>query len=390
MGNIRNLLHRVEVIKKQNDAILDATGARFNIISLCGVAHNELMHSRILGEFLNPNGSHSLKNAFLDEFLKTLNSLSNNEEVIALDTEKSNLYLEYHVNRLGRIDILVEDGENALIIENKLYAQDQNQQLYRYDSFAKNNFKNYTIVYLTLDGHNASEQSCVNDESGVNYIKISYKETIVQWLEECVKHAIYHPLVRETLVQYINHLKTLTHQDMNAKNKEEVIEAMKSNIEASFVIANNIDNFKNHIINTEFLRQMHEVAEELKLKFVSKEGDYVNKYSGFLFEIPDTTNYNMRLEFQSRGLRNLIIGAILKSEDCDGSSFDKIKENYGTKGNDRWVAYRDFTEYQNWDSRAFVAILNGEMKKAIKNELEIILEVIKDAEGMKICSSVCE
>ncbi|MRI62644.1 hypothetical protein EDM00_01335 [Ornithobacterium rhinotracheale] len=383
MEKIRNLLHKVEVIKRQNDAILDATGARFNIIGLCGVAHNELMHSRILGEFLNPKGSHSLKNAFLDEFLKTLKSLSNNDDVVVLNTEKSNLYLEYHVNRLGRIDILVEDGENALIIENKLFAQDQNQQLYRYDSFAKDKFKNYTIVYLTLDGHDASEQSRVNDEDEVSYIKISYKETIVQWLEECVKHAIYHPLVRETLVQYINHLKTLTHQDMNAKNKEEVLDAMKSNIEASFVVANNIVNLKNHIINTEFLRQMHEVAEELNIKFVSKEGNYVNtSWAGFLFEIPDTPNYNMRLEFQNIGLRNLIIGAILKSKDCDDSSFDKIKENYGTKGNDRW-AYRYFTEYQNWDSKAFTDILNGEMKKAIKNELEIILEVIKDAEGVK-------
>ncbi|WP_406629667.1 hypothetical protein [Ornithobacterium rhinotracheale] len=53
MDEIKNLLNKVGKIKKHNDEILDATGARFNVFGLCGVAHYELMHSRILGEFLN-------------------------------------------------------------------------------------------------------------------------------------------------------------------------------------------------------------------------------------------------------------------------------------------------------------------------------------------------
>ena len=59
----------------------------------------------------------------------------------------------------GRIDIILEDGEHAIIIENKIYATDQHHQLLRYNNYGKQRFpKGFKLIYLTLDGHEASKR----------------------------------------------------------------------------------------------------------------------------------------------------------------------------------------------------------------------------------------
>jgi hypothetical protein len=69
MENIRKTLSEIEVIRVRNEAILDATGGRFNMFRVVGVNHYENTHSGIIAEFLNPNGSHGLKDKFLREFI---------------------------------------------------------------------------------------------------------------------------------------------------------------------------------------------------------------------------------------------------------------------------------------------------------------------------------
>lgn len=215
INNIQGLLNQVATINKKNTEILDATGGRFNIFRICGVNHYENTHSSILAEFLNPQGSHSLKNQFLDAFLETIGKSFILKD---FDTTNATVHTEY-VTDNGRIDILIKDHKkNAIIIENKIYACDQHEQLIRYDSSAKKYFEHYQIYYLTLFGREASEQSA----GKAQYCTISYAETIIQWLDKCIALAVRSPLVRETLIQYSNHIKQLTNQDMSNKNQEEI------------------------------------------------------------------------------------------------------------------------------------------------------------------------
>lgn len=215
INNIQGLLNQVATINKKNAEILDATGGRFNIFRICGVNHYENTHSSILAELLNPQGSHSLKKQFLDAFLETIGKSFTLKD---FDTTNATVHTEY-VTDNGRIDILIKDHKkNAIIIENKIYACDQHEQLIRYDSSAKKYFEHYQIYYLTLFGSEASEQSA----GDVIYHTISYAETIIQWLDKCIALAVRLPLVRETLIQYSNHIKQLTNQDMSKKNEEEI------------------------------------------------------------------------------------------------------------------------------------------------------------------------
>jgi hypothetical protein len=213
MDKIRNLLNQVAIINKKNIEILDVSGGRFNMFRVCGVNHYENTHSAIIAEFLNPNGTHGLKYKLLECFIETLGEYFSIQN---FNCENARVHIEYSTKE-GRIDILIEDNQNkAIIIENKIYANDQFEQLKRYNRYAEQTYKNgYQILYLTLWGNNASDQS----SEGVQYFSISHKENIINWLDKCVAITSRFPMVRETIIQYINHLKQLTNQDMNTKKQ---------------------------------------------------------------------------------------------------------------------------------------------------------------------------
>ncbi|OAV63577.1 hypothetical protein Barb6XT_03113 [Bacteroidales bacterium Barb6XT] len=102
--------------------MLEATGGKFNMFRIVDVSHYETIHSAIIAELLNPKGSHGLKEKFLEAFVRQaeINDFNCNCASTIDD---------------GRLDILIKDstGRNAIIIENKIYAGDQDNQLKRYD-----------------------------------------------------------------------------------------------------------------------------------------------------------------------------------------------------------------------------------------------------------------
>src|SRR5690554_3158312 len=262
MKQIENLLNQISIINKKNNEILDATGGRFNMFRVCGVNHYENTHSAILAELLNPNGTHGLKSKLLECFIDTLGDYFTIDK---FDFDKSRIHTE-HSTEEGRIDILIEDNQNkAIIIENKIYANDQPEQLKRYNRYAQTYKNGYQILYLTLLGDNASEQS----GGGVSYLSISYKENIINWLEKCVAIASRFPTVRETIIQYINHLKQLTNQDMDIKNKEEITEVLSKieNLRAAQAIYQNYSATYNYLIEKHFNPKMEEFAKQKGLEY---------------------------------------------------------------------------------------------------------------------------
>ena len=129
MENLESLLNSVNAILREEKIKKEESlrrGERFNVFQICGVAHYEVMHSTIIASFLAPNGSHGQKDLFLRLFFDVI---GNN---IKINTSKASVYTEYVIEE-GRIDILVEDDKGkGVIIENKIYASDQDEQLIRY------------------------------------------------------------------------------------------------------------------------------------------------------------------------------------------------------------------------------------------------------------------
>src|SRR5690606_17360350 len=117
----------------------------------------------------------------------------------------------------GRIDVFIKDKNSEVImIENKINAREQQNQLLRY----KNAFPCGKLFYLTLDG---KESDCEKTkESQLKYFTISYNSDIIYWLENCKKTAIDTPMLREVLSQYIYLLKKITNQNTNKEMSKEI------------------------------------------------------------------------------------------------------------------------------------------------------------------------
>lgn len=215
ISNINVILQKEKVRKQESQK----RGERFNMFQLLGVAHYELKHSKIIACFLDPTSFHGQGDLFLKLFLKTIDDTS------GLNTSKAVVYVENDIKEEGRVDIFIKDDSgNGIIIENKIYAGDQNEQLIRYNKYAKNTLAKHIIYYLTLYGSDASK----NSAGDVIYQRISYAEHIANWLQSCIQHSATMPAIRETLIQYLNHIKQLTNQDMDSLNEQELIDLLGS------------------------------------------------------------------------------------------------------------------------------------------------------------------
>jgi len=79
-------------------------------------------------------------------------------------------------------------------------------------------------------------------------------------------------LVRETLIQYSNHIKQLTDQDMNSKNEEEITSLLANieNLQAAKVIYQNYNSTFDFIAKKYFNTKMGGFAKEKKLDYTYK------------------------------------------------------------------------------------------------------------------------
>jgi hypothetical protein len=378
MKDIINIIEIVNIENKYKNKFKENTEEKFNIFKICGVNHYENTHSAILVELLKNDSSHNFKNKFLEAFLVTLKSEGILDKDFDFAFSNIKVIPEFHTE-YGRIDILIKNDYQCIIIENKIYASDQFEQLKRYSSFGTEFYNDqFQLLYLTLWGNEATE----NSGGGINYKQISYQDTILKWLERCVEISARNPIIRETIIQYINHINHLTNNNFDIKMNEELIKILSKteNLDAVFSIGENLNNVKNKIINDSFLHQLTNVCKELNLINESTEYDRVNNsWSGFQFKNPNWKVFKIAFEFEAKGLRNSIIGINhIDPEIRNENTFEILKTRFKGK-NQNWV-WSDFQKYNSWGKEAMIAIQNGEMENAFKNEIEKILKLTEDLE----------
>ncbi len=376
---MRNLIEKVNTFIRYEKRIKESSQENFNIFRICGVNHYENTHSAILAELIRNDGSHTFNKKFLVALLTTLKDDKIIDDDFNFILSSSSVLTEFSIGN-GRIDILIKNDNQCIIIENKIYAVDQNEQLKKYENFAKQYFKQYQLLYLTLWGDEAS----INSSEGVNYKQISYYETIVKWLEKCVEISARSPIIRETIIQYINHIKILTNTNLNSKMNDELIEILSKieNIDSVFAIGDNFDNIKNYIINKTFLPQLSAICEKINLVNESVEYNRVNtSWAGFQITNPNWKYFKIAFEFEAKGLKNPIVGIThIDPSIRNEPVFEILKTRFKGK-NKNWV-WHDFSKYGNWGKEAMIAIQNGEMSDAFENEIENILKLTIDVADM--------
>lgn len=397
INNIKNLLQNVAIIQRKYDEFAVITGENFNVFSVLKMDSNEVrMHSGFIGELLNPKGSHGLKEQPLKIFIDLLNSKFNKTDIkedenkffidkFILNTESAITTVEKYIGFTnedktegGRIDIIIEDkNKNAIIIENKIYAIEQTNQLIRYNNYSKN----APILYLTLYGVAPSSANGLIENH--HYFNISYEYDIKNWLELCLKEAVEYPMLREVIKQYIYLIKKLTNQTTNNKMSKDIVERMEKDIQASFEVANNLRALKKKI----FYDFIESLKNSNELKFENCENI---KYYGV-----DAVLENYKRISILFGKNNekddfaldVSIGFLINN---NINISNEIKEKYRDNGFivDDWWIYKRFSTYNinsnNWNWTNNIAFWEDIQKgteslfyQDIKEIINKILEIEK-------------
>ena len=208
-------------------------GENFNVFSALNICSDEMhLHSRLLATLFNPKSNHGLGNEFLRQFLVTAIKVDDNYITHCNESIAERYVGEVTETTGGRIDIILEDGKHGIIIENKIYACDQPNQLLRYHNYGVKQFgeNNFKLVYLTLYGSEPSSDSLGGGH--FEFIKLSYAQDILGLLDRLMTTYPQKPIHR-TIKDYITIIKQLTYQDMDTKYSQSIINEAIDNIDAT-------------------------------------------------------------------------------------------------------------------------------------------------------------
>lgn len=238
MNNIKNLnylLRDINVLRKKYEE-RKKNEDNFNLFTILKKDSDEVyLHSRFLSSILDPAGPHGLGTIVLNSFLYRI------ESNFVYDEKSIEVYPNNH-NRseYKKIDISFIDRitKKAVIIENKIYHEDSNhedkgqlenyyERLIEEDKIPEDGIE---VYYLTLDGHEPSEDS-VSLSNKFPKLKekvkcISYSIEILDWLRVVVKECYNKPSLRESIIQYIKLIENMTNNETCMEEIKEILEVI--------------------------------------------------------------------------------------------------------------------------------------------------------------------
>lgn len=187
----------------------------FNLFKILNIGHlEERVHSPFLSNLLRPTGTHDQGMLFFTAFIDHL-FYEGYSQLVANVSIKEEFSTNY-----GVFDIFIQYQINSkpfyLVIENKIYAADQDQQMTRYHKALVKSFSardNFLLVYLTPYGQPPQPYS-ISDElrtaltTTKNFRCLSYHQDITNILNRCMLK-IEAPLLKATVSQYLSTIQYL-------------------------------------------------------------------------------------------------------------------------------------------------------------------------------------
>lgn len=372
--HIENFLNTISDKIKEENKNKQQTAKDFNIFEILGVAHLEVStHSAFIANLLNPQGTHSQGTKFLEKFLELIG-------VKGFDFLSAQVEVEKYVGDLGRIDIFITDNKKwAIVIENKINAGLQEEQLGRYMNFLNNKHKyeSKKLVYLTLQNEFESinaEEKLLNSQGVKNcdldkYLHLTYDNQIIEWLSSIITGNPTLPTkISEIIAHYIQIIKILTNKNNSNTMNDEIKKLISINKEYYNAYKTIVDSFSDLKI-----KALKDLFEELKKnytcsaderKIIVKTEDLAKNNIEIWIEFynPDSLN-NFSI-----GLRkiNLTENTIIQQEEIE-----KI-----------WVGERRLNGYSCYYFATTIS--NGDILDAVYFHKDDITKKIQ--ETIKICS----
>lgn len=192
-------------------------GDKFNIFSILKMERLEVnTHSAFLYELIDTEGTHYQGDKYLRIFIDKVLKIEN------FDFENVKVGRETFTNTSRKIDFTIKNKDYYIVIEMKIDARDQDNQLSDYFKYANNQNKEFTkVYYLTLDGKDASLKSFKSNEE-LEYERISFQFHILDFIEKSIEKSSNLPIIRESLIQYKNLILNITNQTTQELQMESI------------------------------------------------------------------------------------------------------------------------------------------------------------------------
>lgn len=226
----------------------------FNVFTVLRSESDEVnLHSRFLAALLDYRSPQQGERINLKEFLESVAKVKDFDlGGVSVEREQYN------------IDVLIwnANSKQAVVIENKIWAGDQPQQLQRYHDELKHRgypSERIHLRYLTPFGHDPSEDS----RGDLPYENIAYKDEDFQnWLRSCQQQAYNEPPLRESVGQYLRVVQKLTGTDMREAQLKELIDLCVK--DENLVLAYDLKRAFDATYVQLILRLLSEIEEELQ------------------------------------------------------------------------------------------------------------------------------
>jgi len=341
------------------------------------------LHSRMIYSLLNPNGEHFQGTLFLEQFLKVLNIKD-----FDLNLGSCSVYKEYE-----NIDLYITDGIKHIIIENKVHAGDQKNQIKRYLELIKK--KNNTagaadilVLYLTLEGQEPSVYSLGSlsidggkvikgDSEVAHYKSINYKTEIMTWLENC-RHEVQNITnLNQAITAYQDVVKMINKEYKGkAMSLADYIKENEGAYAIALEVSKVIPEVRKSIADTYFDNVVSQLQRELGDSWmVEIKGDLAGKHRFPLRAYKKAWGTSNSLlvgfEFNDKDYHNCLLGVVGRNDkviikgNIDKKFEDEIKAlNKKLQTTPWWLHWEwfcdngDFVEYINTEAKAEANLVN--------------------------------
>ena len=274
--------------------IYERLAPRVNIVDILGDTYYEVQNSKLLYYIFNTCFKYYDKEInFAKDF--SLYIVGNEYKDKIKDAKFENVYREFQTKESRRIDILIVFDKFEIIIENKINASDQENQLIDYYIDRNNKEKDIFLVYLTKSGYEASEYSIekVTREELKDKIYYLSHGDIAKWIEndilnkyEFLKFDEKYQSIYSALIQIRDNEKIITNpNEENNMEKEEIKNFFEKNNYFETLL-NKDELLKDKFASLNNFWQLLENAQKVildkKAELVSEDINYSLKVSEFI------------------------------------------------------------------------------------------------------------
>lgn len=344
-----------------------------NLFYMLGIDHSEVLICRLIASLIQPNGLHGLGTKPIEIFLQKIGV----NDFGKLD--KTEIVLEEKIDNNRRVDIVIYLENKVIPIEVKIWAKDQELQLFDYYHYYKNryeSFNNYNIdkiYYLTPNGKEPSAES-LNGLDKKLVKQIAFTKQISEFLTELREEISNRNEIGIIIDNFISVIERMNIDMKNVDELQKYISNININDEKDYKKLNAllmIMNYKDDLwdeIRYKFLKNSLKTPKPYVLDKYEKDDEFEKVDTHCKYVVKDKDNIIAYICIET----NLYI---TRKKDLISNKHKQGWKNYNNKSNYVWkyikyINRKDNNSKDKWNLKDIDTTLNSNIEIEWNNYLE--------------------